>query len=36
MTVLRSTRARHYVLEHDNPNDLDRLLSRSIASFQTY
>jgi sugar phosphate isomerase/epimerase len=36
MTVLRRTPAKHYVLEHDNPKDLDRLLRRSIASFQTY
>lgn len=36
ISALRHTRAKQYVLEHDNPKDLDRLLSRSIASFQTY
>lgn len=36
MAALRRTPARHYVLEHDNPKDLDRLLTRSLASFQTY
>ncbi|TDK38686.1 sugar phosphate isomerase/epimerase [Rhizobium deserti] len=36
MAALRKTPAKHYVLEHDNPKDLDRLLSRSMASFQTY
>ncbi len=36
MAALRKTPARHYVLEHDNPKDVDRLLTRSIASFKTY
>ena len=36
MAKLRHTSAKHFVLEHDNPKDLDRLISRSIASFQTY
>ncbi len=36
MTALRATKAKHYVVEHDNPNDIDRNISRSIASFQTY
>ncbi|MFB9947328.1 sugar phosphate isomerase/epimerase family protein [Rhizobium puerariae] len=36
MTALRKTPARHYVLEHDNPKDVERLLTRSIASFKTY
>ncbi len=34
--ALRKTPAKHYVLEHDNPKDIDRLLRRSIASFKTY
>lgn len=36
MTALRRTPARHFIVEHDNPNDLERLISRSIASFKTY
>lgn len=37
MPFLReTTRARYYIAEHDNPNDLDRMISRSIASFKTY
>jgi Sugar phosphate isomerases/epimerases len=37
MTELRSkTPAKHFIVEHDNPNDLERLISRSIASFKTY
>ena len=36
MQALKSTSARHYVVEHDNPNDLDRVVTRSIASFKTY
>lgn len=27
---------RHYIVEHDNPNDLGRLITRSIASFNSY
>lgn len=30
------TKARYYVAEHDNPNDLKRMASRSIAAFKTY
>lgn len=26
----------HYVVEHDNPNDIDRLITRSIESFKSY
>ncbi|OLP43461.1 sugar phosphate isomerase/epimerase family protein [Rhizobium oryziradicis] len=26
----------HYVVEHDNPSDIDRLITRSIASFKSY
>jgi sugar phosphate isomerase/epimerase len=36
MAALRKTPAKHYVLEHDNPKDLERLLNRSLASFNTY
>jgi sugar phosphate isomerase/epimerase len=36
MQALKATAARHYVVEHDNPNDLDRVVTRSIASFKTY
>lgn len=36
MQVLRATKAKHYVVEHDNPNDIDRNITRSIASFKTY
>lgn len=34
--LLRNTPARHFIVEHDNPNDLDRLATRSITSFKTY
>ena len=34
--ALSSTPARHYILEHDNPSDLERLASRSMASFKSY
>jgi sugar phosphate isomerase/epimerase len=30
------TSAKYYVLEHDNPKDIERLASRSIAAFNTY
>ena len=37
MPFLReTTKARYFIAEHDNPNDLDRMISRSIASFKTY
>jgi sugar phosphate isomerase/epimerase len=36
MQALTKTHARHYVVEHDNPSDLDRVVTRSIASFKTY
>jgi sugar phosphate isomerase/epimerase len=36
MQALKSTGVRHYVVEHDKPNDLDRVVTRSIASFNTY
>ncbi|WP_320197590.1 sugar phosphate isomerase/epimerase family protein [Agrobacterium sp. rho-13.3] len=34
--ALRKTAVKYYVVEHDNPNDADRLITRSIASFKTY
>lgn len=27
---------RHYIVEHDNPSDIDRLITRSIESFNRY
>lgn len=36
MAALRKTSARHFVVEHDNPNDIDRLITRSLAAFETY
>ncbi|MDI7863538.1 sugar phosphate isomerase/epimerase [Rhizobiaceae bacterium n13] len=36
MAVLKNTPARHFVVEHDNPNDLKRLVTRSIASANSY
>ncbi|PRX11653.1 UNVERIFIED_ORG: sugar phosphate isomerase/epimerase [Martelella mediterranea] len=36
MKLLKSMPVRHYVVEHDNPNDIDRTIERSIASFQTF
>ena len=36
MPLLRATQAKHYVVEHDDPNDIDRTITRSIASFKTY
>jgi Sugar phosphate isomerases/epimerases len=36
VAALKSHNVRHYVVEHDNPNDIERLITRSIASFSTY
>ncbi|TWF54225.1 sugar phosphate isomerase/epimerase family protein [Neorhizobium alkalisoli] len=36
MAALRKTSAKYFVLEHDNPKDIERLASRSMASFNTY
>lgn len=36
VAALRGTAVRHYVVEHDNPKDLTSLVSRSIASFNSY
>lgn len=34
--LLKQAPVKHFVVEHDNPRDLDRLVSRSIASFNSY
>lgn len=34
--ALGETNARHFIVEHDNPNDLERFVTRSIASIRTY
>ncbi|MDO9418660.1 sugar phosphate isomerase/epimerase family protein [Pararhizobium sp.] len=34
--ALAATPAEYFIVEHDNPNDLQRLASRSIASIKTY
>ncbi|WP_416796761.1 sugar phosphate isomerase/epimerase family protein [Ciceribacter azotifigens] len=34
--ALKAHPVRHYIVEHDNPNDLGRLITRSIASFNSY
>jgi len=36
ITALKNTSVKHFVLEHDNPSDIDRLMERSIASFNAY
>lgn len=36
MEALKASAARHYVVEHDKPKDLDRVVTRSIASFKSY
>ena len=36
MTALKKTPARHFIIEHDNPNDLKRFATRSIQSVQSY
>lgn len=36
MAVLKPYNVRDFVVEHDNPNDIGRLISRSIASFNSY
>lgn len=36
MRVLQSMPIKHYVLEHDHPNDVDRFISVSAASFPQY
>jgi sugar phosphate isomerase/epimerase len=36
LAALKKTSAKHFVLEHDNPKDIERLASRSMAAFKTY
>lgn len=36
IAALKGTSVRHFVVEHDNPKDLARLVSRSIASFNSF
>ncbi|WP_337267360.1 sugar phosphate isomerase/epimerase family protein [Oryzifoliimicrobium ureilyticus] len=36
IAALKKTPVKHYVVEHDNPKDIDRLITRSIASFNAY
>ncbi len=36
MAALRNTRAKYFIIEHDNPSDVGRLIRRSIAAFNTY
>ena len=34
--IRTKTRAGYFIAEHDNPNDIDRLITRSIAAFNSY
>lgn len=36
MAALRKTSVKHFIVEHDNPNDLERLIARSIEAFKTF
>lgn len=37
MNVLREkTNVQHFIVEHDNPNDIDRLIGRAISSFKSW
>lgn len=36
VAALDAYNVRHYIVEHDNPKDIDRLITRSIAAFKTY
>ncbi|MCJ7992983.1 sugar phosphate isomerase/epimerase [Rhizobium cremeum] len=36
MAALRPYGVAHYILEHDNPKDIGRLIARSIDAFKTY
>ncbi|MDK4712148.1 sugar phosphate isomerase/epimerase [Rhizobium sp. CNPSo 4039] len=36
LKALADTKAKHFVVEHDNPSDVDRLITRSIASFKSF
>ena len=34
--LLRNTPTRHFIVEHDNPKDITRLATRSIASVKAF
>ncbi|MDQ0453849.1 sugar phosphate isomerase/epimerase family protein [Rhizobium paknamense] len=34
--ALRKLNVKHFIVEHDNPNDINRLIDRSAASFKSY
>lgn len=36
LKALADTKVKHFVVEHDNPSDVDRLITRSIASFKSF
>ena len=36
LKALAGTKVKHFVVEHDNPSDVDRLITRSIASFKSF
>lgn len=36
MAALRGTPARHFIMEHDKPSDIERFARRSIAAVQTF
>ncbi len=36
MAALQGTKVKYFVVEHDNPKDIDRLISRSVTSFNAY
>ena len=36
MAALKPLDIRHFIVEHDNPNDIDRLIERSYTSFQSF
>jgi len=36
MTALRSTKVRHFVMEHDNPSDAARFAGRSLTAAQSF
>lgn len=36
VAALERYNVQYYLVEHDNPNDIDRLITRSIASFNSF
>jgi hypothetical protein len=36
MAALEGTRARHFIVEHDNPKDPARFAERSLAALRSY